>query len=88
MGIRSIFSRTFFAPKAADTASLSSPDQWLIDAMIGSATAAGGLTLLAWQTATEYDRLSPAIIALAPAIGITDPLDLDELFREAALISA
>ena len=41
MGFRSIFSRTFFAPKAADTTSLSSPDQWLIDAMIGSATAAG-----------------------------------------------
>jgi hypothetical protein len=53
-----------------------------------AATAAGGLTLLAWQTATEYARLSPAITALAPTIGITDPLDLDELFREAALISA
>lgn len=53
-----------------------------------AATAAGGLTLLAWQTATEYARLSPAIVALAPAIGITDPADLDELFREAALISA
>ena len=44
--------------------------------------------LLAWQTATEYQRLSPAIVALAPAIGITDPADLDELFREAAVISA
>ena len=53
-----------------------------------AATAAGGLTLLAWQTATEYARLSPAIVALAPAIGITDPEDLDDLFREAALISA
>jgi hypothetical protein len=60
----------------------------LLDEATAAATAAGGLTLLAWQTATEYDRLSPAIIALAPAIGITDPLDLDELFREAALISA
>jgi len=60
----------------------------LLEGATAAATAAGGLTLLAWQTATEYDRLSPAIVALAPAIGITDPLDLDELFREAALISA
>ena len=60
----------------------------LLDAANAAATGAGGLTLLAWQTATEYPRLSPAIVDLAPAIGITDPLDLDELFREAALISA
>jgi hypothetical protein len=60
----------------------------LLDEATAAATAAGGLTLLAWQTATEYPRLSPAINALAPAIGITDPEDLDELFREAALISA
>ena len=53
-----------------------------------AATAAGGRTLRAWNTATEYARLSPAILALAPAIGITDPADLDELFREAAVISA
>jgi hypothetical protein len=60
----------------------------LLDAANAAATGAGGLTLLAWQTATEYARLSPAIVALAPVIGITDPLDLDEMFREAALISA
>ena len=60
----------------------------LLDEATAAATAAGGLTLLAWQTATEYARLSPAIVALAPAIGITDPEDLDELFREAAVISA
>jgi hypothetical protein len=60
----------------------------LLDDANATATAAGGLTLLAWQTATEYARLSPAIVALAPAIGITDPEDLDDLFREAALISA
>jgi hypothetical protein len=60
----------------------------LLDDATAAATAAGGLTLLAWQTATEYARLSPAITALAPAIGITDPEDLDDLFREAALISA
>ena len=60
----------------------------LLDEATAAATAAGGLTLLAWQTATEYARLSPAIVALAPAIGITDPADLDELFREAAGISA
>jgi hypothetical protein len=60
----------------------------LLDDANATATAAGGLTLLAWQTAIEYARLSPAIVALAPAIGITDPEDLDDLFREAALISA
>ncbi len=60
----------------------------LLEDATAAATAAGGLTLLAWQTATEYLRLSPAIVALAPAIGITDPEDLDELFREAAVISA
>jgi hypothetical protein len=60
----------------------------LLDEATAAATAAGGLTLLAWQTATEYARLSPAIVALTPAIGITDPDDLDDLFREAALISA
>jgi hypothetical protein len=60
----------------------------LLEDATAAATAAGGLTLLAWQTATEYARLSPAIVALAPAIGITDPADLDDLFREAALISA
>jgi hypothetical protein len=60
----------------------------LLEGATAAATAAGGLTLLAWQTATEYTRLSPAITALAPAIGITDPEDLDDLFREAALISA
>ena len=60
----------------------------LLDAANAAATGAGGLTLLAWQIATEYPRLSPAIVTLAPVIGITDPLDLDELFREAALISA
>ena len=60
----------------------------LLDDATAAATAAGGLTLLAWQTATEYARLSPAIVALAPAIGITDPADLDDLFREAAVISA
>jgi hypothetical protein len=60
----------------------------LLDAANAAATGAGGLTLLAWNTATEYARLSPAIVALAPAIGITDPEDLDDLFREAAVISA
>jgi hypothetical protein len=63
-------------------------DRGLLAAAEAAAVAAGGRTLRAWNTATEYARLSPAIVALAPVIGITDPLDLDELFREAALISA
>lgn len=63
-------------------------DRDLLAEAEAAATAAGGLILLAWNTATEYARLSPAIVALAPTIGITDPEDLDDLFREAALISA
>lgn len=63
-------------------------DRGKLAAAEAAAVAAGGRTLRAWQTATEYARLSPAIVALAPTIGITDPEDLDELFREAALISA
>lgn len=63
-------------------------DRGKLAAAEAAAVAAGGRTLRAWQTATEYARLSPAIVALAPAIGITDPEDLDELFREAAVISA
>lgn len=60
----------------------------LLDDAEAVAVAAGGLTLLAWQTAVSFQRLSPTITGLAPAIGITDPLDLDDLFVEAALISA
>ena len=52
------------------------------------AQAAGGLVLLAWQTAQTFQRRSPAINQMLPVIGITDPLDQDELFREAALITA
>ena len=77
--------RTFVSAFQAKGALL---NRGLLDEATAAATAAGGLTLLAWQTATEYARLSPAIVALAPAIGITDPEDLDDLFREAALISA
>lgn len=50
------------------------------------AVAAGGLTLLAWQSATHFQRTAASIAQLAPAIGITDPLDLDDLFREAEAI--
>lgn len=58
----------------------------LLDDADAVATAAGGLVLLAWQTATHFQRNAASIAALAPAIGITDPEDLDDLFREADAI--
>ena len=58
----------------------------LLDDAEAVALAAGGLTALAWTTATHFQRNAASIAALAPAIGITDPEDLDDLFREAAAI--
>lgn len=60
----------------------------LLDDAEAVALAAGGLTLLAWQTATNFQRNAASIAALAPAIGIITPEDLDDLFREAAAITA
>jgi hypothetical protein len=48
---------------------------------------AGGITLLAWQTAIEYRRNSPTIAALQVTLGLTDA-QVDDLFRAAALIDA
>lgn len=60
----------------------------LLDEADAVALAAGGLTLLAWRTATTFQRNATSIGQLAPAIGITTPEDLDDLFREAAAITA
>jgi hypothetical protein len=60
----------------------------LLDDAEAAAVAAGGLVLLAWQTATHFQRSAASITALAPAIGIATPEDLDDLFREASAISA
>lgn len=43
------------------------------------------VTQLAWSEAVEFRRLSPAIMALAPALGLTES-DLDDIFRAAAEI--
>ncbi len=60
----------------------------LLDDAEAAATAAGGLILLPWQTATQFQRNATSIADLAPAIGIVTPEDLDALFREAAAITA
>lgn len=39
----------------------------------------------AWETAVEFRRLSPTILALAAQLGMTDT-QLDDLFRAAALV--
>ncbi len=45
------------------------------------------LARLAWQDAQEFRRLSPTVLTLASALGLTDA-QLDELFTVAAGISA
>lgn len=48
---------------------------------------AGPRAVLAWEYATEFQRSSPTIAALAAGAGITDDM-LDDLFRAAAQIRA
>src|SRR5690554_6623436 len=48
---------------------------------------AGPITQLAWETAQEFERLSPTILELAEALGISDT-ELDDLFKFAATIKA
>jgi len=45
------------------------------------------VTQLAWETAQEFERLSPTILELAGALGISDT-ELDDLFKFAATIKA
>jgi hypothetical protein len=52
-----------------------------------AATAAGGLTLLAWNNAEIFERSSPSIAALAAQLGLTSD-QVDQLFITAAKISA
>ncbi len=42
---------------------------------------------IAWEYAVEFRRTSPTMLALAPALGLDDAA-LDDLFRQAAQISA
>jgi len=54
------------------------------DAAVAQADA---LTKLAWADATEFERASPSIAALAPALGLSGD-DLDALFIAASKIKA
>jgi hypothetical protein len=45
------------------------------------------VTRLAWETAQEFERLSPTILELAEALGISDT-ELDDLFKFASTIRA
>jgi len=40
---------------------------------------------IAWKEASEFRRLSPAILLLQPELGLTDA-QLDDIFRAAALV--
>lgn len=59
----------------------------LYEQSAAAAQAAGGMTLLAWQAAGEFQRSSPAIAALAAAIGLSDT-QVDDLFIAASKITA
>jgi hypothetical protein len=59
----------------------------LADAEAAVAASGDPLTQLAWAEAVEWKRTSPALNALAGAIGMTQA-DVDELFRTAASIEA
>lgn len=59
----------------------------LYEKAAAAAETAGGLTWLAWQTATEFQRSSPNIATLAASLGLTDA-QVDELFIAAAKITA
>ena len=45
------------------------------------------ITRLAWEAATEWERTSPTLAALATMLGLTDT-EVDDLFVAAAQVSA
>lgn len=51
------------------------------------AEAAGGLTLLAWEYGSAFNRNSPTIQQLAPAVGLNDPAVIDAAWRQAATVA-
>ena len=59
----------------------------LLDDVEAAVAAADRLTQTAWEYALAFERTSPTIATLAAALGRTDQ-QLDDLFREAATISA
>jgi hypothetical protein len=59
----------------------------LADAEAAVAASGDALTQLAWAEAVEWKRTSPALNALAAAIGMSSS-EIDDLFRTAATIEA
>ena len=58
----------------------------LLDAAEAAVAQSDSLTRLAWIEAVEYRRNSPAILAIAAALGLTDA-QVDDLFRAAMQIA-
>jgi len=59
----------------------------LLDAAEALMADADPIARLAWSDAQTFQRNSPTIAALAPALGLSDA-DIDALFAAAALIDA
>ena len=59
----------------------------LLPAVEAAIAQADPLTQMAWAEAVEYSRHSPAILALAGALELTDE-QVDDLFRTAMQIEA
>lgn len=59
----------------------------LLDAVEQAVAQADALTRMAWAEAVELRRTSPAIAAIAAAVGLTEA-QLDALFRTAMAIEA
>lgn len=59
----------------------------LLEAAEAAVASAGPMAQIAWADAQEFRRDSPTIAALAASIGLTEA-QIDDLFREAAQISA
>ena len=58
--------------------------QQVVDMMADPAT--DPVAVIAWNTASEYSRLSPNLLAVKDGIGLTDE-QLDDLFEQAAQIT-
>jgi hypothetical protein len=59
----------------------------LLDAVEAAVTAAGGRVQDAWSGASEWDRRSDFLQALAAVLGL-DNLQVDQMFRDAAAIQS
>jgi len=59
----------------------------LYDTVDAALKQAGGINLLAWEYATEVQRHSPLVMAMAQQLGLTNE-QVDQLFIEAAQITA